>query len=430
MWMKKTGLAALVVACALGTVTAAADAKPTKVATAKKARAKKTTAASSASASAATSAPASPSSSASASASTSAPTSAATLPVDCSKSDKDRRCQRASSAAGTIGSGPAIQGSSGFPSIGGGFIDGNRLVAAVEMGSQYDDQGGLFAFDLDSGNRTLLSGKIESAATGPVTVGSGPDLGNVRSVAQSAGQWFAVVSKGSTQPTSIVRVDPKTGNRTAFASFDGTQKCAGSTAKLNVDAGSIAVGPDGTAYLSVGNMSNAVGIIAVKSGGACSIVTMSGAGGFETKGTGPTIESLDHYASLTVDGGKLWALHGMSNSLMTIDLATGNRARVSSGESSTRVGPGDVKMGYTSLALAGGKVWTVGSWGGSSTATITEVATSNGARTGHDTVSGPVSRDAPTGVWVHPTKPFLVLVVDDSLVLYDPKTFGSTLLSD
>src|SRR5438552_14783664 len=133
MTTTKTGLAALVMACCFGTVSTA-EAGPTKAAPA------------------------------------AAPPSGATLAVDCAKAEKDPRCGRVSWAkGGTIGAGPAVNGGQGFPSIGDGFIDGNRLVAAVELGGQFDDNGAIMSFDLTSGDRTILSGKMEDLAKGPVT---------------------------------------------------------------------------------------------------------------------------------------------------------------------------------------------------------------------------------------------------------------------
>lgn len=361
------------------------------------------------------------------------PPAAALLPVTCNDSSKDPRCARPTSNTGaSLGAGPAIHGSSGFPAIGEGFIDGRRLVVAVEMGSQYDDLGAVFGIDLVTGDRTVLSGKIEDPAKGPVVVGSGPDLGNVRAVTQAGSSWMALVSKGSTQALSIIRIDPKTGARTLVRSLDGgVIPCSGSTAKLTIElTNGIAGAPDGTVYAAVGNISNAVGIVAI-SGSTCNVVTMSGAGGFESKGSGPTLNSLDRYKSLKLDGGKLWALHGMSNSLMTIDIATGNRTRVSSGESQTRVGGGDAKVGYKMLAVNGSKVWTSGGWAGSSGFTLTEVLASNGQRTAREGKSGPASyNDELTGVWVHPTKPLLVIATDNAFSLYDPATGNSAIISE
>lgn len=408
MSISKLGLAALVASCCVVTVTAA-EAGP------RARRAKPKTASAATATNNATPAPTKP---------------AALLPVDCVASAKDPRCGRVSwVAGGSIGSGPAVRGGPGFPSIGDGFVDGNRLVAAVELGAQSDDNGAIMSFDLTTGDRTIVSGKTEDPAKGPVTVGTGPDLGFVRGVAQSGSTWLALVSKGSTDPVSIIRIDPKTGNRTLEAKIDKPPTCAGSTAKLQIDPTSgIAASPDGTAYVAAGNMSRAVTILAFK-GGSCSVVTMSGAGGFESKGSGPTIESQDHYRSLRYEGGKIWALHGITNSLMTIDVATGNRARVSSGESSTRVGAGDAKLGYTTLALAGARVWTVGAWAGTRDFILTDALVSNGQRTSHDAPNGPASRDGATGVFVHPTKPLLVLVVDNAVVLYDPATGANAIVS-
>jgi hypothetical protein len=168
-------------------------------------------------------------------------------------------------------------------SVGEGFVDGERLVVAVETGKALDDEGVVMAIDLKTGERSVLSGKMDDGVKGPVMIGNGPDIGGIRAVTQAGSSWLALVGPGATSPLSIIRIDPKTGVRTLERKIDGPLECTGSKAKLVVDlAGGIAGGPDGTAYLAVKSGARTSGVVAVK-GFTCSVVTLSGARG--TAGT-------------------------------------------------------------------------------------------------------------------------------------------------
>jgi len=73
-------------------------------------------------------------------------------------------------------------------------------------------------------------------------------------------------------------------------------------------------------------------------------------------------------------------------------------------------------------------VWTTGAWAGRDFI-LTDALVSNGQRTSHDAPKGPASFDGPTGVFVHPTKQLLVLVVDNAIVLYDPSNGANAIVS-
>lgn len=263
-------------------------------------------------------------------------------------------------------------------------------------------------------------------------MGAGPDLGNVSAVNGHKGVVMALVSKGPTTPVSVLKVDPKTGDR-ALAWTSEKQPCKGLKGKFEVDRASLAVGPDGTAYLSVWNYpvkGTGLGVVAIK-GGACEVTSMSGAeGNVDAKGAGPTIGGLSPFKQLNWGpDGKVWALHPMTNSLVTFEPATGNRARVSSGQQAFQVGQGP-EMGYAAAAFGAAKTYTVGNWTAGGSFRLTEVA-ANGDRKSGPAVSGPVNRtqDHPTGVYQHPSKPLLILSVENGFYVLDPATGESNALS-
>ncbi|MBV9949092.1 MAG: hypothetical protein JOZ69_19745, partial [Myxococcales bacterium] len=209
------------------------------------------------------------------------------LLLDCTRTANasDPRCTGPSCAfAGTLGAGPILGCSSGFPEIRFGFVDpaAGRLVVAVEMGVQSDANGGVFSVDLRSGDRTLLSGQYQDPATGTVARGTGPDLGGVWDVeAAPDGSWLALVAKGSTDNRQIVRVDPATGNRVLVDDFS-TLDCGGGICVTPGYLGGLAVAGDGSVYLGLDDnpvgSGNGVARLAATStptAPACSVISLA-----------------------------------------------------------------------------------------------------------------------------------------------------------
>jgi hypothetical protein len=89
------------------------------------------------------------------------------LPFDCREENDEARCERFDDVeAQTIGSGVSLANGTG--SLSGGFVDAAnvRLVLAA---FDYTEQGYVLAVDLDTGDRTLVSGAAHDPRTGNET---------------------------------------------------------------------------------------------------------------------------------------------------------------------------------------------------------------------------------------------------------------------
>ena len=152
---------------------------------------------------------------------------AALLPqVTCGKSSPDARCKVGTSSAKgpSIGTGlPFALG--GFVSIGSGYIDeaSNSLLLPVEFGGQEDNQGVVMRVDLATGNRTVVSGYDGEEWHGHGVkyvsdrgyASEAYDLGRVEAVRPGPnGSILALVDKGLSQRTELIRIDPRSGDRT------------------------------------------------------------------------------------------------------------------------------------------------------------------------------------------------------------------------
>lgn len=97
------------------------------------------------------------------------------LPLDCrhSRNETAPGCTADVTEPGMVGDGPE------FPaSLDNGFVDAaTRTVYVAASASISGTEGGLvYAVDLDTGDRTVVSGTYEDPRTGPMTVGTGPAL--------------------------------------------------------------------------------------------------------------------------------------------------------------------------------------------------------------------------------------------------------------
>jgi hypothetical protein len=375
--------------------------------------------------------------------------------VDCSVAANranDPRCGGILDA--TVGQGVALahQNLFGAPLSGGGFLDGGRLVLAVDIDYGSPNTFGIvLAVDLSTGDRTVISGKYRDPANGDHTVGTGtPALVGVHDVQQAPdGSYWASVSTDhalGSAPRFLVKIDPATGNRTQLWSDGGNGiKCtnpttnAMTTTKYTVDSSSIAIAPDGAVYYSVQGNPQSAGNAIVKlnpKAGTCTLVTASqAAAAGDNRGSGPL--NFVGVKGLRLDGsGFIWGVEGDTNSLWKIELASGNRTRVSSHSGSSMVGNGNNDVGQYGLALglqASDKIWTVGNTTGDEqgAGALTAVDVSNGNRSGPTVadIVGPATGKA-TAVWHYPGSGLLILSGPTfGVVLFDPQTNNSNYLS-
>lgn len=357
--------------------------------------------------------------------------------VDCTtrpNDDKDPKC--VSAVAGTVGTGPKFTGGL-TTQVGHGFISGNQLIVAVELTGADDEYGGIFGVDLTTGDRTLLSGKLNDPVNGEVSKGTGPaetSLNGVRDVAQGPNNtWIAFAAKNVAAERVLFSIDPATGNRKVI--FKGTSTaCTGIANNATVafdNVSGLAVGPDGASYLALNNIpqGSGKGIAKVTPDGKCSVVTLSAATvAANNKGSGPTMIGSFLY-NVTYQNDALYLLQFNTHpSILSINPVTGNRTMISvSPDKGT--GP-DLATDSMAVSPDGQTIWTYNAVRNGKYGLVSaDVATGN--RTPSEPKGGPAKKaQAPDrGIWVHPDGAHLLLQYANSIILYEPATGNSNTLS-
>ncbi|RTR29422.1 hypothetical protein [Deinococcus radiophilus] len=200
-------------------------------------------------------------------------TQAGALPAipNCAAERSNPRCiaNNDASAAGTIGSGPSFYQGGTRDELRGGFVtaDGQKLIVAINTLSDVNDRyGAVMEVDLNTGNRRIISGYLnstESRGKGVTTQGDRGqtelyDLGRVSDVNPLPGGDLVAYSGGQ-----AIRINAGTGDRTLLWTSatsgdtrvrDGVERkfTAGGTA--GAAAGRVAV-PDVSVNTPLGNIS-------------------------------------------------------------------------------------------------------------------------------------------------------------------------------
>jgi hypothetical protein len=249
-------------------------------------------------------------------------------------------------APGLIGMGPPLDIEGSSVRMEHGFVDtaGNRLVFPIDAIFIASGNGALFAVDLDTGDRTIVSGTAHDPRTGASTVGDGPTVGHFYDIQPGPDGWVALVDTGEISQLTLMTIDPATGARTLATRNLATDAWPGcefpenpsvfypGAATSSGDAGpSIAVGDDGTVFVPFelgANCDVIDGIVAIKDD-QCHVVTLAshfgGRCSFEV-GQGPSFEAP---RTLRFFGGQLYTAQ-VDGSLMKVDPTTGAREIVAS----------------------------------------------------------------------------------------------------
>lgn len=252
-----------------------------------------------------------------------------------------------------FGTGPRV-GAHAQAHIYGGFFDAQarEIVAVVDWSDATNPDGGfVMAFNVDTGNRRIVSGRYRDVATGDKDKGTGYAFANVQDV-QRGPDGKLYVMMGTLQGTEIVRVEPSTGNRTLVWRRDDVAygQCASGRNAVSVQTHSEAFTMDaqGNFFLGFTNTSpvgEGVGVIKINAAGTqCSFVTRSGSLGSnqytgQPVGGGWTITS-GTLRGFSIQGNELMALNQFDNALYGINLTTGDRRRVSVAATSGTLGTG------------------------------------------------------------------------------------------
>lgn len=365
-----------------------------------------------------------------------APQAVAAVPamVDCRAREHEKNVRCVPPQAGTVGSGPKFSGGL-TTQVNDGFVSGNQLIVAVELGGTDDEYGGIFGIDLTTGARTLLSGKLNDPVNGELSKGNGPpgkSLNQIRDVTPGPNNtWLAMTAKNLQANRTIFSINPVTGDRTVLfdsANTPCTGIGGGGTVMFDYSSG-LTAGPDGAIYVALNHMPQLSGKgIAKIVGGKCSVVTLSGASNTSNnRGGGPNVIGSFLY-NITYRNNALYLLQFNTHpSIVSIDPTTGNRTMVSVAPDKG-TGP---ELATDSMAFApDGTIWTYnasrnGLYG------LVSVDPASGNRTRSEPKGGPArwARGADRGIWVHPDGKHLLLQYGNAIIIYDPATGNSNTLS-
>lgn len=318
--------------------------------------------------------------------------------TDCAKTPSDARCKfsDASSRIGKTGTGLPFK-LGGFEFIGSGYVDeaSNSVLVPVEFGSQDDNQGVVLRVDLATGNRTVVSGydgeEWKGAGVAYVSdrgaKGEAYDLGRVKAVRPGpGGSILALVDKGLQSRSELIKIDPKTGNRSLIwaSKVFGDAAPSGPTAirdieaqRFNFGSNALCRGGDKTAlkpsetfetdgqfaYFFLANSPSGTGIGLVKvplGGGNCSWVSQYWPDGKSEIGAGPTINTLSPLVLASgLLGREFVAATGPNpsgNTLFAINTQTGERRTLSAKNLQTPArskGAGEAEVGYLGTLAVG-----------------------------------------------------------------------------
>ncbi|WP_293909655.1 hypothetical protein [Deinococcus sp.] len=384
--------------------------------------------------------------------------------VDCAKQSDTAVCKRPSTAnVATIGEGVPFYNGGFGDKIVGGFVQGGAGIFAVSLG----DQGIIVSVDLATGNRTLVSGMADAnTSRGKSTLmyklRDGTTelpayvLGGIRDVKPLPnGNYVALINANSTSRTQLVEVNAKTGDRSLIwadevagdthpgglqdkEQYDRGRRCLESAdgRRLIPSPFGMAVDAGGAVYLGLNNNPNGSGFgFARIRGGRCELFSYYDFQLGDKTGSGFKAPRLE-IGAMTFAGNTVYAVHGFGNEalLTSLNPASGERALVSAVNRtpSSRRGQGERGVGYKGLAVSAAGLYSVRVGDGGNGFEMTKVDLSSGNRSPVPALSGPlkspISDDEPR-VFAVPGSPLLLICMERALMVFDPVSGNSSVLS-
>lgn len=342
---------------------------------------------------------------------------AAALPIDCcDPAHKDSAtCRSADPGGGELGSGPQVSGF--LAGVASGFVEGGKAILAVKNTGA--SAGMVLSVDLATGNREVITGVYEDPMAGPNDQGGG-DTVNPIDVVRGPDGFYLLAETGG----DVYRADFATGKRALV--YD-TSACTTGAATLvrGSDAG-LEVDEAGALYQSA-NAGPSLGVVRLFQG-ACSVVTF--ADRTDGVGSGPNFLT---YTGMGYAKGKLFGTWFTDESLISVDVATAKRLRLSSTTMPT-VGSGPPFGTASTRASTDGSVW-VGADSQGGVALVTRVvvdlnAPNVGDREPFNAECGPLTSFEFEDVYLYgELGSFWVIGKDSAVYLFDPATKNSNRLS-
>lgn len=299
---------------------------------------------------------------------------------------------------GSIGSGIVIDWKqTPEREVTGGVVNGNELVFAVRIGVG-QNEGVLIGVDLETGERRLVAGVIENAEGTVLEQGTGPYLGDIAAVASvSTAGWMAHLWDGSTMQGSRVSID-------SSGARGGPVTVGDECPEENLNPRSMSVvAADGSIFVGYrAYVPDESGIARLTDTG-CELIPVNAA---------PNVLAL-------VDA-RIWFLDSDSGKLGAIDPETKALDWVP--------GLDGYPLGGEALSVASETAWTIGK---EPSLFYDRVNVVTGTTSRLALALGPAALQVQQTphVWPHPDGQRLVLELDGAIVLLDPATGKSTILS-
>ena len=258
-----------------------------------------------------------------------------------------------------FGDGPRIGGDG---RIRGGFVEAEdrELIVAGDWSNATGKHGYIWAIHMDTGDRRILSGTFVDPSAGfvQVTIGDGINFNEPYNVQKGPDGAYYVADNMLTGKVRVIRVDPETGDRTlmwdnndlenfGWCPHNNPSASMQQSPQEDIYVRTFTMDDEGNYYFAnlAGGRGSGVAIMKVSpDGSTCSDVTRSGASGSnlyvgnETGGGFSVVQG--NYAALSIRGDSLFVVNQLSNQLIEVDLATGDRFLRSSASSSFVVGSG------------------------------------------------------------------------------------------
>ena len=283
------------------------------------------------------------------------------LPVDCrcAQPFEVSECKRPynQDAEVTFGEGPRWRAALPSVQMYGATLDGREmLIASTWSSSNRQDQGVIFAMNIDTGARRIVSGSWNDPAEGTFSTGEGPEFVNAYNVRVGAdGDYYVVGAKGEAADPQVWRVDKSSGDRELVyaAKTDGFTTCSNGaqedqpgTKEVELNPLSWTMDDEGNHYFGV--LAGAPGPSVVKvspDGQTCDYLTrvlLDPDGTFEGN-VGEGFDDIQFYFSaLEIVDDTMYALS--DRQIYTIDMNDGRR-RLFTDSQADAVGSGASKLG-------------------------------------------------------------------------------------
>lgn len=333
---------------------------------------------------------------------------------------KDPKC---ASSPDAVGSGASLAQAGTAAVINGGFLRGRELVFTfgdVFEKSTLPLQGAVWAVDLNTGARRILSGFSNDSVGGPKRTGAGPDFGAAYDVKPGPNGSLWVLSRLYSDQTA------KSEMRLMQVAPDGTRTLVMNLTQLGSPCSntlrSLALGPDGSLYAPFDIGGQTRGVLKLNPAThACAPVSQTSNSGSPQTGQGPANSTM---RTVLFHGGSLYATDFIKQALWKVNPANGDRTLLSSSNPSGPVGKGPQALGTGWLTAEGSTLWVsgtvVGNEASSGAPGIVEVNLTSGERKTFPSGDGPtVARDAIVPVWKEPGTKNLIIAVNKGILRYE-----------